>query len=123
MRREKKAEGLLVEAENLARNRFYREAVDLYQSIWQQDTGNLKARYGMAACQYRLKRLAEAEQTVQDVLRRDPAYPRAAPLLKRIQDELKQRRPARKTLLEGCEDLYDDDGLAGPSPQDSRTPE
>lgn len=107
-----KARDFLEEAASLARNRYYREALYLYQSVWALDPSNLDALYGMAGCYYRLRNFGPAERYARLLVERLPESPRAARLLRLIRrDPERQKEPGAEALLPVSEETYVDEDL------------
>lgn len=112
--RRKRPNDFLTEAQQLARNGFYREALQLYQSAWSLKPDNEVALYGMAACFFRLGNLRQAEYYGRILLEKFPGSPQGKRLLQLIaQTRRQQGDPRRRTLVEECEERYDDDDLRG----------
>lgn len=110
----KRPSDFLTEAQQLARNGFYREALQLYQSAWSLQSDNREALYGMAACFFRLGNLRQAEYYSRILLEKAPGSPQGERLLQLIAQTQRQRGdPRRRTLLEECEERYDDEDLRG----------
>ncbi len=103
-----KPEGFLDEAEGLARNRFYREALELFESVRSDRPDDPRALFGCAACLYRLGRDMDAAILVRRLLQMAPEYPKALQLLKTIEQQ-NPETVRRKTLLEDSRDSYIED--------------
>ncbi len=103
-----KPEGFLDEAEGLARNHFYREALELFESVRSDRPDDPRALFGCAACLYRLGRGVDAAILLRRLIQLAPDHARGAQLLKTIE----QQNPEivrRRTLLEDSRDNYIED--------------
>lgn len=110
------------EAQGLARNGFYREALDLYRQIWANEPNRLEALYGIAACMYRLGNLQQAERHLNQLLQRDADHAKSKQLLHKVREGLKIQAKKRGSLLDKTDETYLDEGLRdfpGKDPQKS----
>ncbi len=103
-----KPEGFLDEAEGLARNHFYREALELFEAVRFDRPDDPRALFGCAACLFRLGRGMDAAILLRRLIQLAPNHAKGAQLLKTIEQQNPETM-RRKTLLEDSRDVYSED--------------
>ena len=103
-----KTEGFLDEAEGLARNHFYREALELFEAARLDCPDNSRALFGCAACFFRLGYAMDAAILLRRLIQLAPDHAKGAQLLKLIEQQ-NPEMVRRKTLLEDSRDVYLED--------------
>lgn len=99
-----KAERLASLARQLFRRGYTELALERFEQILELDGGYLPARIGIARCLIKLRRLAEAENALQEVLQKDQKNPDAGRTMARIEimrggDELSSARKRLDLIL------------------------
>lgn len=104
----RKSDGFLIEAEGLARNHFYREALELFEAARFERPDDPRTLFGCAACLYRLGRSVDAAILLRRLMQIAPDHSKAVLLLNAIEKQ-NPETPRRRTLLEDSQDRYIDE--------------